>query len=224
MGRIRLVSQRFDCRVPAQRRRGLSAAIAALRRGALVVIPADSSYALAGDAFPPEVTDAVRSAKDRPAGAGLPVLVGSAATFDGIAHGPGAMGRLLMAALWPGPLTAIAWQQPSLSWDVDPSGRVAVRQPIHPVALGLLRDTGPLVALGANRTHPSVPLTCDEAEAEMGDLAAVYLDAGPLAGGEGSAVIDMTVDPPSVLRAGSVGLARLQEVCPELDVRRVAQA
>ena len=186
------------------------------------MIPADTSYALAGDAFSVAATDAMRNAKDRPAGAGLPVLVGAATTFDGIAHGPGQLGRSLMSALWPGPLTAIAWQQPSLAWDVDHSGRVAVRQPLHPVALSLLRDTGPLVALGANRGSATVPLTCDMAETDIGDLAAVYLDVGPLAGGPGSAVIDMTVEPPAVLRPGSVGLERLTALCPDLDVSRVA--
>ena len=210
------MSQRFQCDRPDDRRTGLAAAKAALRRGALVVFPTDSVYAVACDAFRPAATSALRAAKGRAPDAPLPVLIGSPGTADGIVRDLSEAARELMAAFWPGPLTLIARAQPSLMWEVDFSGSLGVRMPLHPLALELLGQSGPLAATGANYLGHAVPTTCADAQAQLGDAVAIYLDAGPLRGGAGSAVVDVTVTPPRLRRAGDVAEAELVAVCPDL--------
>ena len=190
--------------------------MAAIRRGALVVFPTDSSYAVACDAFRPAATSALRAAKGRSPDAPLPVLIGAPGTADGIVRDLSGAARDLMAAFWPGPLTLIARAQPSLMWEVDFSGTLGVRMPLHPVALELLRQSGPLAATGANYVGFGVPTTCDDAQAQLGDTVAVYLDAGELHGGAGSAVVEVSTEPPRLLRAGGVAITDLVSVCPEL--------
>lgn len=189
--------------------------MAAIRRGALVVMPTDSAYAVATDAFHPSGTAALRRAKGRSeAGGTIPVLVADAGVLDALTYQLPSCGRDLVAALWPGPLTLIARQQPSLSWDITDGVRVAVRMPLHPVALEVLAAAGPTAATGANFSGMPVPTTVEEAHAQLGDAVAVYLDAGPMSEEFASAVVDVTTDPATVLRSGSVPLERLQHICP----------
>lgn len=89
---------------------------------------------------------------------------------------------------------------------------------MHPIALELLELTGPLASTGANYTGLPVPLTCDDAEAQLGDAVAVYLDAGPMDPARASAVVDVAADPPRLLRQGSVSEEHLLRVCPDLVV------
>lgn len=198
--------------------------MAAIRRGALVVFPTDTSYAVACDAFRPAATSALRAAKGRAPDAPLPVLIGAPGTADGIVRDLSDAARDLMAAWWPGPLTLIARAQPSLMWEVDFSGTLGVRMPLHPLALELLGQSGPLAATGANYVGHAVPTSCDEAQAQLGDSVAIYLDAGQLAGGAGSAVVDVTVSPPRLRRAGDVPIAELLAVCPDLTGVPMASA
>lgn len=212
--------QHFDCTNPGERATGITAAVAAIRRGALVVLPTDSAYAVATDAFHPAGTAALRRAKGRPESAGgtLPVLVAEPGVLDALTYQLPTTGRDLVAALWPGPLTLIARQQPSLSWDVTDGSRLAVRMPLHPVALEILAAAGPVAATGANYSGMSVPSTADEAYSQLGDAVAVYLDAGPMSDEFASAVVDVTTNPATVLRTGSVPLERLQQICPGAEL------
>ncbi len=210
------MSQVFDCREPERRRAGLTAAAAAFRRGALVVLPTDSAYAVACDAFNTMATTALRAAKGRPPGTPLPVLVGKPGVVDALTIGLTDEARELIAALWPGPLTLLAKQQPSLVWDVDPTGTIAVRMPLHPLALELLATTGPLAATGANFAGLDVPMSCPDAQDQLGEAVAVYLDAGPLTAGRSSAVVDVTASPAKMLRAGSVAPADLRRITASL--------
>lgn len=214
------MSQRFRCDVPEERRTGLAAALAAVRRGALVVIPADNFYAVVTDAFRNEATTALRQAKGRPANSPLTVFVGQPTTVEGVLCGITNNAREYMAALWPGPLTLLGRSQPALMWDIDASGKVGVRMPLHPVALELLRGSGPLASSAANYAGMSPPRTCEAAQEQLGNSIAVYLDAGELTGKPASAVVDVSTDPPHLLRQGDVELAHLQRICPEVIVEQ----
>lgn len=210
------MSQRYDASDPHDRATGITAATAAIRRGALVVVPVDAAYAVVCDAFNATATAALRAAKGRAARDPIPVLIAGPAVVDAVTYGLSEAGRTLMAAFWPGPLTLVARQQPSLMWDVDPGPTVAVRMPLHPLALELLAGTGPLAGTGANYSAMPVPLTCDDAERQLGSAVAVYLDAGPADPSRASAVVDTTVEPPQLARRGAVALDHLTRVCPEL--------
>jgi tRNA threonylcarbamoyl adenosine modification protein (Sua5/YciO/YrdC/YwlC family) len=139
---------------------------------------------------------------------------------DGLVAGLTAEGRALIEAFWPGPLTVLARPQPTLAWDLGtPAGAtpaVAVRMPLHPLALDLLRATGPLVVTGANVVGMPLPVTCDEAEEQLGDFVTVYLDAGPVPGGAPSGVVDLTGPVPTLVREGGFPVEVLREVCPTL--------
>ena len=212
------MSQRYDCSDPAERATGLAAAKSAIRRGALVVLPTDSAYAIACDAFRTTATAALRAAKGRPSDAALPVLIATPGVVDALTYALPQVGRDFTAALWPGPLTLIAKQQPSLAWDVDGSDSVAIRMPLHPVALELLELTGPLAATGANYSGMPVPLTADDAQAQVGEAVAVYLDAGTMDPARASAVVDVTASPPILVRPGSVSASHLQGICTDLII------
>jgi tRNA threonylcarbamoyl adenosine modification protein (Sua5/YciO/YrdC/YwlC family) len=125
----------------------------------------------------------------------------------------------LVDAFWPGALTLVAKHQPSLQWDLgDTRGTVAVRMPLHPVAIELLTEVGPMAVSSANLTGHPAPENCDAAEAMLGDSVSVYLDGGPTPGIEPSSIVDVTGKVPVLLRAGALSAEELRKVVPDLEV------
>ncbi len=119
-----------------------------------------------------------------------------------------------MEAFWPGGLTMVAAVQPSLQWDLgETGGTVAVRMPLHPVALELLRATGPMAVSSANRSGQPPATTCDEAVEQLGESVSVYLDGGPSGDPVPSTIVDVTGEVPRLLRLGAVTAEALREVC-----------
>jgi L-threonylcarbamoyladenylate synthase len=213
------VIRRFDCDDPRARVQGLEHAAAALRRGELVVLPTDTVYGLGADAFRPEAVAVLLDVKGRGRHLPVPVLVGSPRTLDGLVIGLPEVGRELVDAFWPGALTLVCHHQPSLAWDLgDTRGTVAVRMPLHPVAIELLRDVGPLAVSSANRTGAPPATTVDEAVAALGDDVAVYLDGGPSGSPVPSSIVDLTGTAPRLLREGALAAQRLRTVAPDLVV------
>jgi tRNA threonylcarbamoyl adenosine modification protein (Sua5/YciO/YrdC/YwlC family) len=196
----------------AERERGLVAAVAALRRGQLVGLPLDAGYGLAADPFNERGVEALRRAKGR-ADLTVPVMVPRMATVAGIAL-VDAAAKSLMAGFWPGPLTLVLPVQPTLAWSLaEGTGLIAVRQPLHPVALELLSRTGPLGAVAA------APGATDPGEAFADGLdehLAVLLDAGTLPGGPPSAVVDLSGTFPVLVRPGPLAVADLVAACPDI--------
>lgn len=198
---------RFDCSVDEEYDRGLIAAQGALEAGKLVVLPTDTVYGLAADAFSPKAVQNLLDAKGRGRQMPPPVLVGVPTTLDALAIDIPSWLRSTVEALWPGPLTVICRQQPSLTWDLgETHNTVAVRMPDDPRALALLKQTGPLAVSSANITGEPAARTVDEAEEMLGGRVAVYLDGGPSASGMASTILDATGSTPRVLRAGPIGL------------------
>jgi L-threonylcarbamoyladenylate synthase len=207
----------YDCRLPAERDRGIAAAVAAVRRGDLVVLPTDTLYGLGCDAFQRSAVAAALRAKGRGRDVPVPVLVGSRRTLEGLVHRMPKAARELIEAFWPGGLTVMIEHAKSLDWDLgDTAGTVAVRMPLHPVALELLAETGPMAVSSANKHGEPPATTAAEATQQLGYAAKVYLDGGPCAAPVPSTIVDMTADPPRMLRAGAVSVDRLREVVPEV--------
>jgi tRNA threonylcarbamoyl adenosine modification protein (Sua5/YciO/YrdC/YwlC family) len=209
---------RVDTNTAQERERGLAAAAAALRRGQLVGLPLDTAYGIAADAFSPRGTQALRDAKGR-ADMSIPVMVPKISTVAGIAE-VDSDARRLMLDFWPGPLTLVLPAQPTLAWSLtDAAGRIAVRMPLHPVALDLLERTGPLGVVAAAATSPGEPATPDGAfPHELAELLAVLLDAGALPFGSASAVVDLTGAAPVLVRPGPLDAEDLRACCPGLVV------
>lgn len=209
------MSTTYDCNDPDQRRRGIAAAIRAVRRGALVVLPTDTVYGLGCDAFNPEAVTALLAAKGRGRDLPVPVLVGSLSTLNGVSAQTGGVVSDLVEAFWPGGLTLVCRQQPSLHWDLgDAGGTVAVRMPLHPVAIEVLRETGPMAVSSANRSGQPPARSGAQARDKLGEAVAVYLDSDPTDDDVPSTIVDVTGPVPRVLRAGAVSLELLREVAP----------
>jgi L-threonylcarbamoyladenylate synthase len=203
----------YDCADPDQRARGIAAAIEALKAGRLVVMPTDTVYGIAADAFDSDAVTALLSAKgrgrDMPAG----VLVGSWHTIEGLVYTVPDGARELIRAFWPGALSLVVRQAPSLQWDLgDARGTVMLRMPLHPVAIELLREVGPMAVSSANVSGRAPAVDADEARNQLGDLVDVYLDSGPSAQQAASTIVDLTGDTPRVLRTGPVSTERIAEV------------
>jgi L-threonylcarbamoyladenylate synthase len=173
MGRI------YDCSVESEHTAGMRLARSAIGRGALVVIPTDTVYGVAADAFSAEAVQKLLDAKGRGRQSPPPVLIPSLATLDALAQNIPQPVRDLVAEFWPGGLTVILNAQPSLAWDLgETRGTVALRMPSNTLALELLAETGPLAVSSANRTGLAAAIDAQGAEEMLGTSVAVYLDGG----------------------------------------------
>lgn len=170
------VSTVYDCGDAGSRAAGLAAAKANLKSGRLVVLPTDTLYGIGADAFDSAAVAALLAAKRRGRDMPVPVLVGSWHTIDGLVYSVRPEARELIRAFWPGGLSLVVHQAPSLSWDLgDTRGTVMVRMPLHPVALELLREVGPLAVSSANVSGSAPATTVEEARAQLGETVSVYL-------------------------------------------------
>jgi L-threonylcarbamoyladenylate synthase len=198
---------RFDCSDPDARAAGVDAAVSALAAGDLVVLPTDTVYGLAADAFSPAAVERLVTAKGRDRTMPPPVLIATSGTLEALAVDVPGWLRSMTAELWPGPLTVVCRAQPSLDWDLgDTHGTVAVRVPDDEVARAVLLESGPLAVSSANRTGEPAAMSVEDAERMLGESVAIYLDAGRSAGGVASTILDVTVATPRLLRPGPIGL------------------
>lgn len=189
----------YDCSVDTEYAAGMRLARSAIGRGALVVIPTDTVYGIAADAFSPEAVQHLLEAKGRDRQSPPPVLVPGIPTLDALATDIPQPVRDLVAAFWPGGLTLILNAQPSLAWDLgDTRGTVALRMPSNKVALELLAETGPLAVSSANLSGMPSAIDAAGAEAALGTRVAVYLDGG-VAGRDYEAVGDRPGDTSSTI-------------------------
>ena len=195
----------FDCADPEQRSRAITSAAAAVKNGGLVVLPTDTVYGIGADAFDSSAVAALLSAKGRGRDMPVGVLVGSWHTIDGLALMVPQSTRDLIRAFWPGALSLVVRQAPSLQWDLgDARGTVMLRMPLHPVAIELLREVGPMAVSSANVSGRPPAVDAGEARNQLGDLVDVYLDAGPAAQQAASTILDLTGPEPRILRSGPV--------------------
>lgn len=207
----------YDCRKAAERDAAVKAAISAVESGDLLVMPTDTVYGLGCDAFKSYAVEALLRTKKRGRDMVPPVLVGSRKALDGLTISVPDPIKDLVAAFWPGPLTVVMHYSPTLSWDLgDDDGTVAVRMPLHPVALEVLAETGPMAVSSANRTGQPPAATATDAKEQLGYAVQVYLEAGPSPDTKPSTIVDCTGETPRVLRAGALSLERLREVNPDV--------
>ncbi|MGW8380213.1 L-threonylcarbamoyladenylate synthase [Streptomyces sp. ODS28] len=213
------MARRYDCTDATDRKTGLREAASAVRRGELVVLPTDTVYGIGADAFSADAVGDLLEAKGRSRGMPSPVLVGSPNTLHGLVTDFSETAWELVDAFWPGALTIIARHQPSLTWDLgETSGTVAVRMPLHPVAIELLTEFGPMAVSSANLTGHPAPQTCDAAQDMLGDSVAVYLDGGPTPDAVPSSIVDVSGSVPVLRRAGALSAEELRKVVPDLEV------
>jgi tRNA threonylcarbamoyl adenosine modification protein (Sua5/YciO/YrdC/YwlC family) len=218
----------FDTTDAAQLLEGMRLARGALKRGELVVIPTDTVYGIAADAFSAPAVQRLLDAKGRDRTAPPPVLVPGLPTLDALAEVVPDEVRRLVDEFWPGGLTVILHARSTLDWDLgETRGTVALRMPSHHIALELLAESGPLAVSSANKTGQPAATTAAEAEAQLGDAIEVYLEAGPSAEAyapelqrSGSTIVDATgLEQPD----GKLTIVR-HGVIPDEEIIRVVGA
>jgi L-threonylcarbamoyladenylate synthase len=207
------MTQIFDCADDTQRTAGVEAAVSAVKGGRLVVLPTDTVYGVGADAFDAGAVASLLAAKVRGRDMPVPVLVGSWQTIDGLAFAVPDAARELIRAFWPGALSIIVQQAPSLQWDLgEGRGTVMVRMPLHPVAIEVLRAVGPMAVSSANISGRPPAVTAQDAQRQLGELVEVYLDAGPSPQQAASTIVDLTGATPRILREGPVSAGDIADV------------
>ena len=177
------------------------------------MLPTDTVYGVGVDAFEPDAVQRLLDAKGRGRDMPPPVLVSADTTLEALATDLPGWATGLVDHYWPGPLTIVCRQQPSLRWDLgDAMGTVAVRMPDDAAALELLERTGPLAVSSANNHGHAAATDADAAEEMLGWATAVVLDGGPSKGTAASTIVDCTGDRPRLLREGAIDRAELASV------------
>lgn len=213
------MSQSFDVRDPAGRALALEEAAHAVQRGQLVVFPTDTVYGLGCDPFSSAAVERLMWAKGRWKDRPLALMVGRAWAIDRFVDEVPSPAQRLIEAFWPGAVTILVRLRSGLELDIgEHNGVVGIRMPDHPVALELLRETGPLAVSSTNRPGVAAATTVGDAETQLGGRVAVYLDGGPSLSQASSTIVDASEDAPRLLRPGALDVATLRAVCPDLIV------
>ena len=213
----------YDCSVDTDLLTGFRLAKVSLDRNELVVLPTDTVYGIAANAFSPKAVEALLNAKGRDRTMPPPVLIPKVETLSALASDLPLVAKQLAAAFWPGALTMVLKAQRSLEWDLgETRGTVALRVPDHKITLALLEDVGPLAVSSANLTGKDAAVNVQQAVEHFGDNVAVYLDGGASPKGEASTILDLTQvrdgEPIRVLRKGAISLDRIRSVIGNVEL------
>lgn len=222
MDKLTTMSTTYSCADTAEALTGLRMARGAIGRGRLVVIPTDTVYGVAADAFNASAVQSLLDAKGRGRQSPPPVLIGGIETLGALAETVTPEMTKLAEAFWPGGLTIVVPARATLTWDLgDTKDTVAVRMPDNSIALELLRETGPLAVSSANRTGEPAALTAAEAEAQLGESIDVYLDGGSASDSRsGSTIVDCTPTligkPVAILRDGVISRDAIRAIVGDI--------
>jgi len=204
----------YDCALEAELLAGMRLARVAIGRGELVIVPTDTVYGIAADAFNPTAVQRLLDAKGRTRSSPPPVLLPGIPTMNALAESVPDEVVALVQKFWPGALTVILAAQTSLQWDLgETRGTVALRMPSNRVVLELLAETGPLAVSSANRAGEVPAASAADALTVFGDAVGVYLDDGP-GGSVSSTIVDATplATPGGKLRIVREGLILASEI------------
>ena len=207
------MTRMLDCRDPLNRSEAIAAATDAVKSGRLIVLPTDTVYGIAADAFDNGAVANLLAAKGRGRDMPVGVLVGSWHTISGLVYSVPDAAHELIRAFWPGALSLVVQQAPSLQWDLgDARGTVMLRMPLQPVALDVLRAVGPMAVSSANVSGQPPATTAAEAQHQLGDRVDVYLDGGTSEQQAASTILDLTGEVPKILRTGPIGARAIADV------------
>lgn len=189
-----------------------------VRKGGTVAFPTETVYGLGADGLLPEAVRKIFEAKQRPPGNPLSLLIHSREDLSKIARNIPENAFKLMDAFWPGPLTLVLEKSdlvPAITSGKLPS--VGVRMPDHRIPLELVKRAGrPLAAPSANLSGRPSPISAAHVLADLEGRVDAVLDGGAVTIGLESTVVDMTAEPPVVLRPGAIGLDALEGIIGEV--------
>lgn len=195
----------------------LERALQVLRGGGIAAFPTDTVYGVGADARDPDAVAELYIAKRRPPSKAIPILISEVGQLRQFVRYIPEKARPLMEAFWPGGLTLVLPKADDVPAIISDNPGIAVRMPDHPVPLELIRRLGaPLATTSANISGDEAPVTAQEVLAQLGRRVDVIVDGGMTAGGIASAVVDLTLDPPRLLRAGAIPIEALRKILPDL--------
>lgn len=211
---------RIETKVLSAGKEAVVVAARILAEGALVAFPTDTVYGVGAHAFQPHAVERIYIAKIRPWDKAIPILLARADDLSLVTERITETAWLLAERFWPGGLTLVLPKKANVPDVVSAGGpTVAVRVPDHPVPLALIAALGaPLAATSANLTGRPSPVTSWEVETELGGRIELILDGGRCPGGIPSTVLDLTTDPPAILRAGAIAVEEIEAL---LAVQRI---
>lgn len=184
-----------------------------LKQGDLVVFPTETVYGLGASAWNPKAVQKIFEVKGRPSDNPLIVHISNVDMVKQFTPSVSARAKMLMQKFWPGPLTLIFKKRPEVPHVITAGlDTVALRMPAHPIALELIQLSGPLVAPSANKSGRPSPTRPEHIYADYGRKLPV-IDGGPCDIGIESTVLDLTSNPPVILRPGSITAADIAEAC-----------
>jgi len=188
-----------------------------INAGRLVVFPTRALYGIGADIYQPDAVSRVFEAKRRSADKPVSALIRSESQLNELAAEVPEMAVRLMDRFWPGLITLVFTAQPAVPSALTGNfGKIGIRMPAHPVAATLLAQLShPITGTSANLSGQPGYAQISGLAAEIGKEMAMILDAGPLAGGAGSTVVDVTTTPPIVLREGGVSETDLRNCLKE---------
>jgi len=197
----------------ADRTAAIERAAELLLAGEVVVLPTDTVYGIAANAFDPSAIATLLAIKGRDDAIPLPVMVRSPQQIAGLAVAVPAAADRLASAFWPGPLTLVLHAQPRLTWDIGRAqGTVALRLPRDEATLAVIRTVGPVALTAANAPGQEPPRSVAEASDQLGEQVAAFLDTGQRPPGPTSTIVDLTRSGAKVLREGAVPTALALDV------------
>ena len=187
-------------------------AVEQIKAGGLVVFPTRALYGIGADIYQPDAVSRVFKVKRRSADKPISVLIRSESQLNELAAEVPETATRLMGRFWPGLITLVFAAKPGVpSALTGNSGKIGIRMPAQPVAAALLAALPhPITGTSANLSGQPGCARIFDLSADIGKAAAMILDAGPLAGGAGSTVVDVTQIPPAVLREGAVSADDIQ--------------
>ncbi|WP_179229237.1 L-threonylcarbamoyladenylate synthase [Parenemella sanctibonifatiensis] len=197
---------------------GIARAAELLAEGHVVVIPTDTVYGVAADAFNRKAVNALLEAKGRGRDKPPPVLISDAPMLQALGDKVPSYARKLVDKYWPGPMTVVVKAQDGLRMELgETKGTIGLRVPDHDLTRSLLRRTGALAVSSANRTEQPPAHSVAEAVEQLEGHVSYFLDAGPVADGPSSTMVNFSSGHyGELLRLGPHSLAELQETCPFL--------
>lgn len=200
--------------MPANSAAAIDAALQWLQQGQIVAFPTDTVYGVGAQVDNVDAVERLYEAKGRPKALALPLLLAEAADMTLVCRDIPPAAWQLAERFWPGGLTLVLWRNERVP-DLVSEGRptVGVRQPDHPIPRELARRLGvPLASSSANLSGAAPAVTASEVLAQLGGRIPLVLDGGPCRAAQPSTVLDLTVEPPTILRRGPIGPEEIAEV------------
>jgi L-threonylcarbamoyladenylate synthase len=185
--------------------------VALLRGGGIIGFPTDTAYGLGCDPFNETAVDRIFRLKGRPETKPILLVIDSLAMAESISQ-PSEMFHAVAKKFWPGPLTLVVEANSAVPGNVTAgTGTVGLRWPEATIAINLLKFFGkPITATSANRTGRPSAITADAIRSQFGESLDAIVDGGSLAVRGGSTLLDITADPPLLLREGPISYETLQ--------------